>query len=500
MSALRQMPHWLLYHARTTPETIALEYRDHTWTYQQLASEVVELAKVLSMRGIEHGTRVAVISGNHPIQVKVFHALILLGAVMIPVNHRLSPREMEWHLDNAGCQYLCIQDSYRDAISEGVLPGEIITLSNCETTNRTSKKSTLVLKRFQPDEICGIFYTSGTTGNPKGAILTYSNFFMSTMASAINLGSSVNDRWLACLPLDHIGGFSILMRSVIYGTTMVLEPEFDPGEIQKQLRENAITVASLVPTMLHRLLQHDTSGWHTLRALLLGGGPAPTSLIQAAMECKLPLLRTYGMTETCSQVATIPLQESSPPVESSGKVLPFTTVQIIHDDGTRCQPGEPGEIVIQGPTVMEGYWRNPRVTNQTIVQGWLHTGDFGYLDADQFIYVVARRDDLISTGGENVYPEEVERVLKSHPGIRDAGIVGIDDPQWGQVVSAAVVLDPESDLDENSLRRLQFDSLASYKHPKQYVIVDSLPKTSLGKLERDTLRSIIDPRLKNTGE
>lgn len=491
------MPHWLLYHARTTPEAIALEYQKHIWTYKQLASEVIQIGNYLSSRGIEYGTRVAVISRNHPLQVKVIHALILLGAVIVPVNHRLTAQEMEWHIDNAGCQYLCIQDSLRDLISDSILPGEIITLSSFEKPNISSEDSLSDVRRFQPDDICGIFYTSGTTGKPRGAILTYSNFFMSAMASAVNLGISVPDKWLACLPLDHIGGFSILMRSLIYGTTMVLEQEFEEAGVRKQLRENSITIVSLVPTMLHRLLQHDTAGWHTLRALLIGGGPAPTSLIQEALERKLPALRTYGMTETCSQVATMPLSESSPPAESSGKVLPFTTLHIVHEDGTGCPPGERGEIILRGPTVMEGYWRNPLATNQTIVQGWLHTGDFGYLDTEQFLYVVARRDDVIITGGENVYPEEVEEVLKSHPGIKEAGVVGIDDPQWGQVVSAGVVTETESDLDNNALRQLRFESLASFKHPKRYVIVNSLPKTSLGKLERKKLRAMIEQRLES---
>ncbi len=495
MNGSHRIPHWLLYHARTSPETIALEYQDYTWTYRQLASEVIHLAKYFSSRGIEHGTRVAVVSKNHPLQVKVLHALILLGAVVVPVNHRLTPQEMEWHIDNAGCRYLCLQDASRELISDGVLPGEIITLSTCEKASKSPGGSVPDLRGFKPDDICGIFYTSGTTGKPRGAILTYSNFFMSAMASAMNLGISGADKWLTCLPLDHMGGFSILMRSVIYGTTMVLEQGFDQTRVRKQLRENSITLLSLVPTMLHRMLQYDTAGWHTLRALLIGGGPAPAALIKEALERELPVLRTYGMTETCSQVATMPLSESSPPVESSGKVLPFTTLQVVHADGTSCRPGERGEIVIRGPTVMEGYWRSPLVTNRTIVQGWLHTGDLGELDAEHFLYVVARRDDLIITGGENVYPEEVEQVLKSHPGIKDAGVVGIADSQWSQVVSAVVVLEPESDLDETALRTLRFDSLASFKHPKHYVIVKSLPKTSLGKLERKKLRAIIEHRL-----
>ncbi len=202
------------------------------------------------------------------------------------------------------------------------------------------------------------------------------------------------------------------------------------------------------------------------------------------------------MTETCSQVATMPLSEKNSPIESSGKVLPFTEIGIMRPDGSECDPGEVGEIRIQGPTVMEGYWRNPYLTNQKLVQGWLHTGDLGFFDEHGYLYVHTRKDTLIISGGENIAPEEIERTLKQVDDIADVSVVGIHDPRWGQAVAAAVVLSPASELTAEKLNKMSLDSLAPFKHPKYYHIVDSLPTTSLGKHDRKKIHEIIEQAIR----
>lgn len=487
----RTLPHWLPYQARTNPKSPALAFQGREWTYSQLYFGVRSVAALLRDKGIDHGTRVAVLSTNHPTQIMIYHALILLGAVIVPVNYKLTQEEIRWQLDNAGCRYLCYHEDLESKIPADILPGEMIPFSATEPPGSAPPEPDGLRSEVTLEDICTLFYTSGTTGKPKGVTLTYRNFFMSAMASALNMGLSPGDNWLACLPLDHMGGFSILMRSVIYGTTMTLCEQFDPRTVREHLAESGATLLSLVPTMLERLLSGEASPAHQLRAVLLGGGPAPPGLTERARRQGIPVLRSYGMTETCSQIVTAPLRDPDTPPAASGKVLPFSSIKILNTKGAECPAGVTGEIVVSGPTIMEGYWRNPTATNSTIIQGWLHTGDYGHLDDAGYLYVEARREDLIVTGGENVSPEEVETVIRRTPGVQDVCVVGIPDPHWGEAVSAAVVPEPGAELDAGILRSTRYDDLAPFKHPKHYLIVKAIPKTALGKPERYKLRRLL---------
>ncbi|MEJ2050602.1 MAG: o-succinylbenzoate--CoA ligase [Calditrichota bacterium] len=487
----RKIPHWLPHYACTRPDSIALEFKDEQWTYQRLYAEVQAIVSGFRRKGIDHGTRVAVLSSNHPMQIKVYHALMLLGAIIVPVNYKLTREETRERVDNAGCQYLCYHPAFESSIPPDIIPGEIISFEECASFGQPDPEMGSAQPEITLGDICTLFYTSGTTGQPKGVMLTYQNFLMSAMASALNMGLLPPDNWLACLPLDHIGGFSIVVRSVIYGTTVTLLEQFDTEVVIKNLAERRVTLISLVPTMLERLLSQRKSISHNLRAVLLGGGPADPDLIERSRRSEMPVLRSYGLTETCSQIATTPLQNAGSPPEASGRVLPFSTLKILNDKGVECPPGITGEITVSGPTVMEGYWRNPTATNSTIIQGWLHTGDHGYLDEEDFLYVVSRREDLIVTGGENVSPAEVETVLQQIPGIQEVCVVGIPDAHWGEAVSAAVVLKPGAALSLQTLRHMRHDQLAAYKHPKHYILLESIPRTAMGKPERFKVRQLI---------
>jgi len=487
----RTLPHWLSYHARTNPESPALEFQGREWTYARLFTEVRAVAVNLREKGIDYGTRVAVLSRNHPTQIRIYHALTLLGAVIVPVNSKLTREEIRWQLDNAGCRYLCYHEELESQLPADILPGDMIPFRECEVFDPPPAQQDRLRLEITLEDICTLFYTSGTTGKPKGVTLTYRNFFMSAMASALNMGLLPTDNWLACLPLDHMGGFSILMRSLIYGTAVTLCEQFDPDTVRRHLSDSGITLISLVPTMLERLLSGESPITHQLRAVLLGGGPATPDLVECARRRELPVLRSYGMTETCSQIVTTPLRNPDTPPAASGKVLPFSSIKILNQKGAECPAGVTGEIVVSGPTIMEGYWRNPTATNSTIIQGWLHTGDYGHLDAAGYLYVEARREDLIVTGGENVSPEEVETAIRQTPGVRDVCVVGIPDPRWGEAVSAAVVPEPNAELDVETLRNSRYETLAPFKHPKHYLLVDAIPKTALGKPERYKLRRLI---------
>jgi O-succinylbenzoic acid--CoA ligase len=346
------------------------------------------------------------------------------------------------------------------------------------------------------EEICAIFFTSGTTGEPKPVPLTHDNFFYSAVGSALNLGITSRDNWLLCLPMDHMGGFSILMRSLIYGTAVTLLPSFSAESLVEGLTDRHITHISLVPTMLARLLQHEFSVPDSLRAILLGGGPADRDLVAEALQRNLPVLRTYGLTEACSQITTTPLDEIDAKLGSSGKPLVFSEVRIADEEGSEKPAGETGEIVIRGKTVTPGY---PDDHAHKFEDGWFRTGDSGYMDHEGFLFTLSRKDDVIISGGENILPEEVESALLNNSRIEDVCVFGVPDSEWGEKIVAAIVL-PESAAEFHPENILDAAQLARYKHPKDFIVLDAIPRTSLGKPKRSTLQKLYQKRSKNVNQ
>jgi O-succinylbenzoic acid--CoA ligase len=339
-----------------------------------------------------------------------------------------------------------------------------------------------------PGDVHSIIYTSGTTGRPKGAMLSYGNFWASAAASAFNLGLLSGDRWLACMPLFHVGGLSILLRSAMYGTTAVIHARFEEHAVNRALREDGITLLSVVPAMLQRMLDADALPYpDSVRAVLVGGGPVPSQLLTRALDRGLPVVQTYGLTEASSQVATLAPADAASHVGSAGKALVSTGLRI------DAAPNEPGEILVRGPTVSPGYWRSEAATAEAFSGGWFHTGDIGRLDGDGYLYVLDRRDDLIVTGGENVYPAEVVAVLLLHPAVSAAAVVGVPDASWGHVVAAALVAAPGAYIDLPALTEWLRSRVAAFKVPQRFLVVDALPATASGKIQRHLARQMFIP-------
>jgi len=309
-------------------------------------------------------------------------------------------------------------------------------------------------------------------------ILTFENYRANAIASADRLGVHPHDRWLLTMPLYHIGGMTIVFRSAIYGTEIVLHPSFDLDKVYRALTQENITIVSLVPTMLHRLLEKypNFKPSSSLRVILLGGAGAPESLVRKALDLNLPIALTYGLTEATSQVATSTPEQTRAKPDSVGKPLSGTAVRIVDENDQSLPANEVGEIVVTGDTVMQGYLGKSRLKRD------LHTGDIGTLDSDGDLWVLTRRTDLIVSGGENIYPEEVERALTTHPAVSEACAVGLPDQEWGQSVAAAVVVNEF--INEESLIQFLRGHLAGYKIPKKIIFVESLPHTSSGKLMR----------------
>ena len=308
--------------------------------------------------------------------------------------------------------------------------------------------------------------TSGTSGEPKPVHLTADNHEASARASAKRLGIEQDDRWLCCLPLDHVGGLSILIRSVIYATAAVIEPRFETDRVAELIGAGEVTIVSLVPTQLVRLLDAEAP-LDRPRLLLVGGGPLPDDVLEEALGRGATVVQTYGLTEACSQVCTLGPEEARERAGSAGRPLEVTEVRI-----------EAGEILVRGPTVAPG---------AAGADGWLHTGDLGRLDDDGFLWVEGRRDDLVVTGGENVRPERVEAVMREHPAVADVAVAGREDREWGQAVVAFVVPGPSAEPDEAALIAHARERLARHEVPKRVVLVEELPRTASGKLLRREL-------------
>ena len=475
---------WVALRAATHPDHPAVECAASVWTYADLERHVSTAAGALRARGVEAGEPVAVLAGNGLEIARFAHAIPRAGAAFMPLNVRLSASELAFQLSDSRARLLIVTEEFAEVAREAAaLAGvEVVDASSDEWDAGTPLGGSAAVAADQPHSV---IYTSGTTGRPKGAVLTHGNFYWSAVASSMNLGVREDDRWLACMPLFHVGGLSILLRSAIYGTTAVVHERFDEARVNAALREDGVTLLSVVATMLTRMFDVDSAPLgDSLRAVLLGGGPAPRPLLEAAHHRGVPVLQTYGLTETASQVATLSSEDALRKLGSAGLPLSSSTVRV-DVDGRAAEAGEIGEICVMGPTVCAGYLHRPDATVEAIRDGWLHTGDLGYLDAEGYLYVADRRDDLIVSGGENVYPAEVESALLALDGVEECAVVGVPDDRWGHVVVAVVVGDADVEAIPGRLR----DALAGYKVPRRFVRwSEPLPRTASGKLQRHLVR------------
>jgi o-succinylbenzoate---CoA ligase len=439
-----KLDNWLAQRAQSCPERTALVTEASSVTYAELEAEATWVARRLAAYGVRREGLAALTMHPRREEVVLLHALMKLGAVALPLSPQLTEAERA-----------------------GILAEErpAVDLNDAAELTQTEADLPLLGEHDMDDLQCRIL-TSGTSGTPRPVDLTYGNFLFSAVGSAFNIGVEPEDRWLCCLPLSHVAGLSIILRSVIYGTTAVLMDGFDTEKVASTLVSGDISVLSLVPTQLIRLLEGGAD-LSAPRAILIGGGPVPEDALHRALDQGATVVQTYGMTETCSQVTTLAPADAGRKVGSAGRPLLTSHVRI-----------EDGEILVQGPTVSRG---------AIDPDGWLHTGDLGHIDDEGFLYVTGRRSEVIVTGGENVMPAEVEAVLLSHPAVADAAVVGRPDPEWQEAVCALVVLAGGAETSEEELRSHCTESLARFKVPKQVDFVSGLPRTASGKLLRGQL-------------
>ena len=493
------VPEWLHWRAQVTPERLALVAEGRELSFAQLAAEADRVARRLAELGLRPGDRLATLLPNGLAAAVVPHAVSRLGLVLVPLNVRLLPDELAWQLADCGTRWLLAAPE-----TVGLAQRAVERVAGCRLVLTEaldpSVPTATVLPELAPPlrreldlgQVHTLVYTSGTTGRPKGALLTYGNHWWSALGSAMNLGALAGDRWLVCLPLFHVGGLAILFRSVISGFTALVHERFDPVAVNQAIDEERVTLLSVVSTMLHRMLEVRGGRPYpaTLRCVLLGGGPAPRPLLDASARLGLPVAQTYGLTEAASQVATLAPEDTLRKLGSAGKPLFPNQVRIVTTGGEEARPGEVGEIQVRGPVVTPGYWNRPEATADALSDdGWLRTGDLGYLDADGYLYVLDRREDVVLSGGENVYPAEVEAALLAHPAVAEVVVVGVTDLEWGQRVVAAVRPAAGAAVSEGELQAWCRERLAGYKVPKEIRLVTELPRNATGKLLRRAVRA-----------
>lgn len=469
------------YLAQAPPDKPALITPMGVYTYAQLCHIIPRDATTLHQWGIRAGDVVALLAPNHPTSVRLIVALWELGAIALPLNTRLTADEIRYQLGLTGATHLIHADD---------MPPPTTDLPTYRFDQLTATHQAVLPTAHihHPSDVALIMFTSGTSGKPKGAMLTHGNLLANAVASHERLAMTRDDNWLCVLPLYHIGGFAIIMRCLMLGATVTLLPRFDADAVHEALVTHPITLVSLVPTMLYRLLERDVRRWQpTLRLILLGGAAADAHLMRRCADLRLPIATTYGLTEATSQVCTAPPDVAYRKPASVGKPLSGIAIRIVDADGATCPTGTIGEIAVRGATVMAGYYRDATATDRALRQGELFTGDMGYLDAEGDLFVVQRRSDLIVTGGENVYPAEVEAVLRGCAGVVDVAVVGIPDREWGQVVGCVLV----GDVDVATVQAYARRHLAGYKLPRRWLVVEALPLTSTGKVDRAAVGALL---------
>ncbi|MBY0146487.1 o-succinylbenzoate--CoA ligase [Neobacillus niacini] len=483
------MPNFLKKRALLTPDRIAVYFQNEPITFRELYEKSIISAGQLTSIGVKRDQYIGVLLKNHIDTVVILFALQLLGVKSVILNNRLTSKELAWQLNDSKTSILITESGFDELKQKVTIP--VITKDELFAVPTDVP---VIQEEINLDDVCTIMYTSGTTGNPKGVIQTYGNHWWSSVGSALNLGYTETDRWLCSVPLFHISGFSILMRGVIYGMPIILHHTFDAEQAIEDIRTKQVTIMSVVGTMLFRIVESlkEAQLPSHFRCFLLGGGPAPLPLLEACLEKKLPVFQSYGMTETSSQIVTLSPEYSISKLGSAGKPLFPSQLKILLADGKMAAPKEAGEIVVKGPNVTTGYLFRPEATKKNLVEGWFHTGDIGYVDEEGFLYVLDRRSDLIISGGENIYPAEVESVLLSHPEVADAGITGVEDETWGQVPIAFIVRRDGASVSASQLQQHCLENLAKYKVPRTFHFTELLPRNAAKKLLRRKLYELID--------
>lgn len=496
---------WALY----SPSAVAFKEAEteRTYSYAQLYKMSCMLARELQTRfGVSRGDRIAVLATNELEYLPLFFAAQRLGAILVPINFRLTPREIEHIVRDSGPSLLICQRGFQatvEGVDAKVLPqqkwffdGEdslSAFLTNVKQQESNDIENSQQLGSWElemkavPDSPCMILYTSGTTGAPKGAIISHAMLFWNSVNTSLRLNISQNDVGVSFLPFFHTGGWNVLLTPFVHrGAKTVLMKKFDPDLVLQICDTEKVTILFGVPTTMDMMFQSKSFGAADLKSVryaVVGGEPMPVDLIKAWQKKGIPIRQGFGLTEFGPNVFSLNEEDSIRKIGSIGFANFYIDVKVVDDDGNEVAAGETGELLLKGPMCTPGYWNNPQATAETIRDGWLHTGDLVRRDEEGYFYVAGRKKDMIKSGGENIYPVEIERFLSTHPAIREVAVVGVPDEKWGEVGKAYVALKADaSQVNEADVLQYCSGNLAKFKIPKYVEFLPELPKGDSGKI------------------
>ena len=486
--------------AQLTPNREALVIGSERYTYAELNRRSNQLAHTVAAKGVAAGDRVAVLAMNVTEYFDLYFGLGKIGAIMVPINNRLAGPEVEYILGDCEAKILVYTPEFTEVVESfrGRVPVREYWVVD-DTAPEWAVRYADAVKGASVDEpeIVGgdddtlnILYTSGTTGRPKGAELTHNGYYGTSVTLKSTFGE-IGDVLLMPLPLFHIGALAPVPMVVHFGQKMIFQRTFDPQNFLELINTEKPTWFGSVPQILMFVRSVPTFAqfdWGNLKMILVYAAPVPVTLIKDYADAGIEVRQLYGLTECTGPATVIDSENALTKAGSCGPPFFHTEVRVVDDAGNDVPPDAMGEVILKANNLMKGYWNNPQATADTIKDGWLYTGDMARMDADGFLYIMDRKKDMIISGGENIYPAEIEDYLLGHPKVADVGVIGFSDPKWGESVKAVVVVKEGEKLTEAELIEWCKDKMAKYKIPKAVVITPEIPRTPTGKILKRILR------------
>ena len=491
--------HW----AQEKPDQVALEQDGAALTFAELEDRSRRIVAMLAAHGVGKGDRIAWLGKNARHYFELFYSAARIGVVMVPIGWRLAAPEIAYILGDTGAKLVFIDEGFGElaakACGELATPPEIIDTPTAK--REIAAASADAFDGAGPDDPVLQLYTSGTTGNPKGAVLTNANLF--SLRQPAEAAAQPWSSWdedeaiLICMPCAHIGGTGLGIMAIAAGIRGIVQSEFTPDGVLDGF-EQGITRLFIVPAALQMVVQHprakDTD-MSAVKYVMYGAAPIPLDLLREAVQT-IPgagFLQCYGMTETTGTIAMLPPEDhaldGNQRMRSAGKAVPGAELKVIGEDGGELPCGEVGELICKSPSNMIGYWNLPDATRGALKDGWMHTGDAAYMDEDGYVYIQDRIKDMIISGGENVYPAQVESAIYGHPAVSEVAVIGVPDETWGEAVKACVVPKPGTTVDPDDIIAFTRERLAGFKVPKTVEVIDAMPRNPSGKILRRELRA-----------
>lgn len=491
----------LRHRANLTPEQEGFVGEGYRYTFSEVNKRVNRFAAYLTSQEIAVGDRVAILCKNNEHAAAAVYAAAKIGAIAVVLNWRLQVSELAYILNNCKAAFLLYDGEFLATVDQlkQLIPARAYLCCGGSGHDTEYEDALSGQPDLEPEHVAGgndpavIMYTSGTTGKPKGAVLSHNNLIWSSLGISQTLDWRFGDRFLLVAPLFHIGGLAPLATNVQKGTTTVFMPNFDPKGVWHVIATERITSMMSVPLMLHAMLMVAKAGpvdSSSLRWIVCGASLVPASLIRGCLDIGINVQQVYGSTEASGGAAFWTLHMPLEKCHTHGKPIFYQDLKVIDPvTGSDLATGQVGEILMKGPMIFLGYWENEGATRDAMRDGWFRSGDLGKFDEDGYVYVVDRLKDMIISGGENIYPAELEAVVVTHPSVAEAAVVGLPDSKWGEIPVAFVVRRPGMELTSEDVVRLCKERLASFKCVREVRFLDALPKNQVGKVLKTVLRT-----------